>query len=111
MTLFKRNIIATMSLFGILAITVACKTEKSNATVNSQTEKDTLNITVLQTADIHGQLDTHPELFWEDEEALYFEVCDDDIDNDCNGETDEELVQECSIIKSIEKSIGLFYIK
>ena len=71
MTLFKRNIIATMSLFGILAITVACKTEKSNATVNSQTEKDTLNITVLQTADIHGQLDTHPELFWEDEEIVF----------------------------------------
>jgi len=26
---------------------------------------------VLQTADIHGQLDTHPELFWENEEIVF----------------------------------------
>ncbi len=32
---------------------------------------DTLSITVLQTADIHGQLDTHPELFWEDEKVVF----------------------------------------
>ncbi|WP_394337019.1 bifunctional metallophosphatase/5'-nucleotidase [Confluentibacter flavum] len=34
-------------------------------------QKDTLSITVLQTADIHGQLDTHPELFWENEKIVY----------------------------------------
>lgn len=34
-------------------------------------EGDTLKITVLQTADIHGQLDSHPELFWENEEIVF----------------------------------------
>ena len=36
-------------------------------------EKDTLSITVLQTADLHGQLDPHPELFWENEEIVFKE--------------------------------------
>lgn len=36
-------------------------------------EKDTLSITILQTADIHGQLDSHPELFWEEEEIVFKE--------------------------------------
>ena len=34
---------------------------------------DTLKITILQTADIHGQLDPHPELFWENEEIVFKE--------------------------------------
>ena len=50
---------------------VACKTEKSNKMDRTGTAKDTLSITVLQTADIHGQLDTHPELFWENEEIVF----------------------------------------
>ncbi|NJW54568.1 metallophosphoesterase, partial [Salinimicrobium oceani] len=37
------------------------------------TAKDTLSITVLQTADIHGQLDPHPELFWENGEIVFKE--------------------------------------
>jgi S-sulfosulfanyl-L-cysteine sulfohydrolase len=36
-------------------------------------KNDTLSITVLQTADIHGQLDPHPELFWENEEIVFKE--------------------------------------
>jgi 5'-nucleotidase len=73
MKTYKRSILSLISLLGILAITVACKSDKSNAPDNTQTEskKDTLSITVLQTADIHGQLDTHPELFWEDEEIVF----------------------------------------
>lgn len=38
-----------------------------------KSEKDTLSITVLQTADLHGQLDPHPELFWENEEIVFKE--------------------------------------
>ncbi|WP_260402678.1 MULTISPECIES: bifunctional UDP-sugar hydrolase/5'-nucleotidase [Aequorivita] len=33
--------------------------------------QDTLKITILQTADIHGQLDPHPELFWENNEIVF----------------------------------------
>jgi 5'-nucleotidase len=71
MITFKRIILATISLSGILVVSVAFKTEKPNVMVNSANIKDTLSITVLQTADIHGQLDTHPELFWEDEEIVF----------------------------------------
>jgi len=71
MITFKRIILATIALSGILVVSVAFKTEKPNVMVNSANIKDTLSITVLQTADIHGQLDTHPELFWEDEEIVF----------------------------------------
>lgn len=36
-------------------------------------KEDTLKITILQTADIHGQLDPHPELFWEADEIVFKE--------------------------------------
>lgn len=36
-------------------------------------EKEMTKITILQTADIHGQLDPHPELFWENEEIVFKE--------------------------------------
>ena len=58
------NILQAIFLIAILVLTVGCKTEKSNKMDSPDTSKDTLSITVLQTADIHGQLDTHPELFW-----------------------------------------------
>src|SRR5699024_6726067 len=54
----------------LLSFFTACNFS-SGANKNNKTEtnkKDTLRITVLQTADIHGQLDSHPELFWENEE-------------------------------------------
>lgn len=35
--------------------------------------KDTLKLTILQTADIHGQLDPHPELFYENGEIVFKE--------------------------------------
>ena len=43
----------------------------SSGSGSAYVEGDTLRITVLQTADIHGQLDTHPELFWENEEIVF----------------------------------------
>lgn len=71
MRVFNKSILATISLIAILVITVACKTEKSNTMDGTGTSNDTLSITILQTADIHGQLDTHPELFWENEEIVF----------------------------------------
>ena len=65
------NILQAIFLIAILVLTVGCKTEKSNKMDSPDTSKDTLSITVLQTADIHGQLDTHPELFWENEKIVF----------------------------------------
>jgi 5'-nucleotidase len=71
MTVFKRYLQTTFVLIGILIGMVSCKTEKSNAMKSNDSVKDTLRITILQTADIHGQLDTHPELFWENEKVVF----------------------------------------
>lgn len=71
MTIFKKSILITASLFGMLLVSVSCKSEKTNTMAYNANVKDTLSITILQTADIHGQLDTHPELFWEDEKIVF----------------------------------------
>jgi 5'-nucleotidase len=49
----------------------SCKSDKIKEMTQKTSKKDTLSITVLQTADIHGQLDTHPELFWENEKVVF----------------------------------------
>ncbi|WP_225035710.1 bifunctional metallophosphatase/5'-nucleotidase [Winogradskyella sp. SM1960] len=69
---YNKNILKTVFLLGILAITASCKSEKKNQIADDNTTKgDTLRITILQTADIHGQLDTHPELFWENDKIEF----------------------------------------
>lgn len=71
---FKKRIKKISLLFsGVIAIGLfaSCKdVEKKNQENNK--EKAT-KITILQTADIHGQLDAHPELFWENEEIVFKE--------------------------------------
>lgn len=70
----KTTILAGICLIGILMVSVSCKSEKTNALADSNaTSNDTVSITILQTADIHGQLDTHPELFWENGEIVFRE--------------------------------------
>ncbi|RDK88937.1 bifunctional metallophosphatase/5'-nucleotidase [Marinirhabdus gelatinilytica] len=71
MRIFKKSVIAALSIIGILLVLVSCKTEISNGMGTNNSVRDTLSITILQTADIHGQLDTHPELFWENENVLF----------------------------------------
>ncbi len=71
MKIFKKSFIAASSIIGILLVLFSCKTEKSNVMASNDSVSDTLSITILQTADIHGQLDTHPELFWEDEKVVF----------------------------------------
>ncbi|TDU40467.1 5'-nucleotidase [Gelidibacter sediminis] len=71
MKTIKKILVKSTLLIGILMISVACKTEASTP-INSKVQtKDTLSITILQTADIHGQLDPHPELFWENDEVVF----------------------------------------
>lgn len=67
---FRTQILSSLSLFALLVLTLSCKTDGKveNKTTGSQ---DTLSINILQTADIHGQLDTHPELFWEEGEIIF----------------------------------------
>jgi len=71
---FKKRIKKISLLFsGIIAIGLfaSCKDVKKKEQENNK-EKAT-KITILQTADIHGQLDAHPELFWENEEIVFKE--------------------------------------
>ena len=58
--------ISIISVFSFSCKEIAL--EKDDHTAN---KKDTVKISVLQTADIHGQLDTHPELFWENEKIVF----------------------------------------
>ena len=63
-------------LFWCLAIpgvVTSCNQSTGGNSKTGETMKDTMSITVLQTADIHGQLDPHPELFWENEEIVFRE--------------------------------------
>lgn len=71
MKIFNKTILITVSLLGILLLSVSCKSNTPNKMINTKNVKDTLSITILQTADIHGQLDTHPELFWENEQIVF----------------------------------------
>lgn len=63
-------------LFGLAIISMGVFTS-CNSISGSNGEKDdvkaadTTKITILQTADIHGQLDPHPELFWEDDSIIF----------------------------------------
>ncbi len=61
----------TLSLLGTLLLSVACAPKTSKSDKNNTKGNDTISITILQTADIHGQLDTHPELFWEEGEVVF----------------------------------------
>ncbi|WP_163516904.1 bifunctional metallophosphatase/5'-nucleotidase [Gelidibacter japonicus] len=71
---FKTTFLTTFSFLGLLVLSVSCKSEKTNTvTENKDITKDTMSITILQTADIHGQLDAHPELFWENGEIIFKE--------------------------------------
>lgn len=44
-----------------------------NGDQSNVTQMDTVKITLLQTADIHGQLDPHLELFWENDSIIFKE--------------------------------------
>ncbi|WP_310992208.1 bifunctional metallophosphatase/5'-nucleotidase [Aequorivita marina] len=57
-----------------LVLLLAWKTPAITKTIESNNQTiDTLKITILQTADIHGQMEPHPELFWENDEIVFKE--------------------------------------
>src|SRR5690554_7983940 len=68
------NIFFTLIALAGLTMFYSCgnKSGDSKGEITGKTG-DTLKITILQTADIHGQLDPHPELFWENEEIVFKE--------------------------------------
>ncbi|MCX7550355.1 bifunctional metallophosphatase/5'-nucleotidase [Xanthomarina sp. F2636L] len=68
---YINNSFAVLTLIGLTLISVSCKNKTASEQSVNKTVNDTLSITILQTADIHGQLDTHPELFWEDEKIVF----------------------------------------
>ncbi len=59
-----------ISTIGILS---SCNSFASSKGSNNEQMKDTTKITLLQTADIHGQLDPHLELFWENDSIVFKE--------------------------------------
>ncbi|TQD39419.1 bifunctional metallophosphatase/5'-nucleotidase [Haloflavibacter putidus] len=64
----------------ILLAFISCKKQTSSKEKlvaenlpKTESKKDTISINILQTADIHGQLDAHPELFWENNQIVFKE--------------------------------------
>ena len=71
MKIYIKATLRTVGLIGIVLFFNSCKNNLTSSEVSNTSKNDTLSVTILQTADIHGQLDTHPELFWENEEIVF----------------------------------------
>lgn len=69
---YQLKLVGALSLMLVLLLSISCKTNNNDQDL-AQNKSDTLSINILQTADIHGQLDPHPELFWEEEEIVFKE--------------------------------------
>ena len=65
-----KNIKTTLFAGAIMLFFSDCNFSPKTAATHASSQ-DTLRITVLQTADIHGQLEPHTELFWENEEIVF----------------------------------------
>ncbi len=63
-----KNLILSVLGTGLLA---ACNSGQSTTSTAENKTAKTDTISILQTADIHGQLNLHDELFWEDEEIVF----------------------------------------
>lgn len=66
----KQNSILILFLASIPLLYSCGSQNNASAETASAIKGDTTKITILQTADIHGQLDAHPELFWENEDVV-----------------------------------------
>lgn len=67
----KKILIFSIAIIGLTSFTYFNKSNVQKNKQETKTKSDTLKITVLQTADIHGQLDPHNELFWENGEIVF----------------------------------------
>lgn len=68
-----KNIYTYLPIIIAASLFMSCKNANSVNSSQMGASQDTLKITILQTADIHGQLDPHPELFWENDEIVFKE--------------------------------------
>lgn len=68
-----KNIYTYLPIIIAASLFMSCKNATSVNSSQMGASQDTLKITILQTADIHGQLDPHPELFWENDEIVFKE--------------------------------------
>jgi 5'-nucleotidase len=66
----NKKFIIPLSIIGVLILSAGFSSQKEISRTDENLE-DTLKVTILQTADIHGQLDTHPELFREEGEIVF----------------------------------------
>nr|WP_235996407.1 5'-nucleotidase C-terminal domain-containing protein [Robertkochia sediminum] len=73
MKLIMKTFLTPVLLLVMVFSFTSCKQEKDGRMAKLEAVQDTLSITILQTADIHGQLDPHPELFWEDSTIMFKE--------------------------------------
>ena len=70
MILKKKFLVFIPVLIGIALLNLSyTKTYSSHEIVSPA--KDTTRVTILHTADIHGQLDPHPELLWEEYSIMF----------------------------------------
>ena len=56
---------------GVGLLSACNNAESVNTESKANAEDETQMITILQTADIHGQLNVHDELFWENDEIVF----------------------------------------
>lgn len=69
----KKTGLLALSIF-IMGILSSCQQMTGkNGDQTKTVDQDTIKITLLQTADIHGQLDPHLELFWENDSIVFKE--------------------------------------
>lgn len=69
---FRRLVLTSLPLAGILL--ASCQSGKQNQTVSSTKnamENDVKTVTILQTADIHGQVEPHQEFFVENGKFVF----------------------------------------
>lgn len=69
-----KNLYKYIVILAGASLVLSCNNSNAkNSSMAVGGKQDTLKITILQTADIHGQLDPHPELFWENDRIVFKE--------------------------------------
>ncbi len=69
----KKTALLALSILSMGILSSCQQMTGKNGDLSNTKEMDTIKITLLQTADIHGQLDPHLELFWENDSIVFKE--------------------------------------
>lgn len=70
---FRTTALLALSILSAGILSSCQEMSGKNGDKSNTTQMDTIKITLLQTADIHGQLDPHLELFWENDSIIFKE--------------------------------------